>query len=255
MEGAFKSFDAECKVWRSIRHRNVVKVITTCSSPEVRALVLQYMSNGSLEKWLYSHNYCLNLLQRVSTLVDIASALEYLHHGQPEVVVHCDLKPSNILLNEDMVAHVADFGLGKILAENKEETQTRTLGTLGYIAPEYGSEGKVSAKGDIYSFGIMLLEVLTRKKPTDEMFSGELTLKQWINAWIPERMMEVVDSDLLSIEAGRDVNFLGSIVLSIMQLGLECTLESPEERVDIKEVVNKLNKIKLALLHDRTIGV
>jgi LRR receptor-like serine/threonine-protein kinase FLS2 len=135
MEGAFKSFDAECKVWRSIRHRNVVKVITTCSSPEVRALVLQYMSNGSLEKWLYSHNYCLNLLQRVSTLVDIASALVYLHHGQPEVVVHCDLKPSNILLNEDMVAHVADFGLGKILAENKEETRTRTLGTLGYIAP------------------------------------------------------------------------------------------------------------------------
>ncbi|KAK9931824.1 hypothetical protein M0R45_019084 [Rubus argutus] len=255
MEGAFKSFDAECKVWRSIRHRNVVKVITTCSSPEVRALVLQYMSNGSLEKWLYSHNYCLNLLQRVSTLVDIASALEYLHHGQPEVVVHCDLKPSNILLNEDMVAHVADFGLGKILAENKEETQTRTLGTLGYIAPEYGSEGKVSAKGDIYSFGIMLLEILTRKKPTDEMFSGELTLRQWINASIPERMMEVMDNGLLSIENGRDVNFLESIVLSIMQLGLECTLESPEERVDIKEVVNKLNKIKLALLHDRTISV
>ena len=123
------------------------------------------------------------------------------------------------------------------------------------LLTEYGSEGKVSAKGDIYSFGIMLLEILTRKKPTDEMFSGELTLKQWINAWIPERMMEVVDSDLLSIEAGRDVNFLGSIVLSIMQLGLECTLESPEERVDIKEVVNKLNKIKLALLHDRTISV
>ena len=67
-------------------------------------------------------------------LVDIASALEYLLHSQPEVVVHCDLKPSNILLNEDMVAHVVDFGLGKFLAENKEETQTRTLGTLGYIA-------------------------------------------------------------------------------------------------------------------------
>ena len=122
------------------------------------------------------------------------------------------------------------------------------------LLTEYGSEGKVSTKGDIYSFGIMLLEILTRKKPTDEMFSGELTLRQWINAWIPERMMEVVDSGLLSIEAGRDVNFLESIVLSIMQLGLECTLESPEERVDIKEVVNKLNKIKLALLHDRTIG-
>ncbi|KAM5553921.1 receptor kinase-like protein Xa21 [Rosa sericea] len=255
MEGAIKSFDAECKVWRTIRHRNVVKVITTCSSPDVRALVLEYMSHGSLEKWLYSHNYCLSLLQRVSVLIDIASALEYLHHGQSEVVVHCDLKPSNILLDEDMVAHVADFGLGKVLAENKEETQTRTLGTLGYIAPEYGSEGKVSAKGDIYSFGIMLFEILTRKKPTDELFFGELTLRQWINASIPERVIKVVDNGLLSIEGERDFNFLESIVLHIMELGLECTLESPEERVDIKEVVSKLNKIKLALFHDRTVCV
>ncbi|RXH94210.1 hypothetical protein DVH24_023894 [Malus domestica] len=135
MEGASKSFIAECKVWRAIRHRNLVKVITTCSSPEVRALVLQYMSNGSLEEWLYSRNYCLNLFQRVSLLVDVASALEYLHQGQLEPVVHCDLKPSNILLDEDMVAHVGDFGLAKILAGNKDATQTRTLGTLGYVVP------------------------------------------------------------------------------------------------------------------------
>jgi LRR receptor-like serine/threonine-protein kinase FLS2 len=68
-------------------------------------------------------------------LIDIASALEYLHNGQPETVVHCDVKPGNILFDEDMVAHVADFGLAKILAQNKQETQTRTIGTLGYIAP------------------------------------------------------------------------------------------------------------------------
>ncbi|PRQ37599.1 putative protein kinase RLK-Pelle-LRR-XII-1 family [Rosa chinensis] len=151
-----------------------------------------------------------------------------------------------------MVAHVTDFGLGKVLAENKEETQT-TLGTLGCIIPENGSEGKVSAKGDIYSFGIMLFEILTRKKPTDELFFGELTLRQWINASIPERVIEVVDSGLLSIQDGRDVNFLERIVLYIMELGLECTLESPEERVDIKEVVSKLNKIKLAIFQDRTL--
>jgi LRR receptor-like serine/threonine-protein kinase FLS2 len=135
LEGGFKSFDAECKVLRTVRHRNLVKIISTCSNPEFRALVLQYMSNGSLEKWLYSHNYCLNLVQRVCIMVDVASALEYLHNGQLESVVHCDLKPSNILLDEEMVAHVGDFGIAKILAENKDETQTRTLGTLGYIAP------------------------------------------------------------------------------------------------------------------------
>jgi LRR receptor-like serine/threonine-protein kinase FLS2 len=135
LAGAFKSFDAECKVLRTIRHRNLVKVISTCSNPEFRALVLQYMSNGSLERWLYSYNYCLNLLQRVNIMVDVASALDYLHHCLSESVVHCDLKPTNILLDEDMVAHVGDFGIAKILAENKDATQTKTLGTLGYIAP------------------------------------------------------------------------------------------------------------------------
>ena len=135
LEDAFKSFDAECKVLRALRHRNLVKVISVRSSPKFKALVLQYLSNYSLEKWLYSHNYCLNLVQRVGIMVDVASALDYLHNGQLESVVHCDLKPSNILLDEDMVAHVGDFGIAKILAENKYATQTRTIGTIGYIAP------------------------------------------------------------------------------------------------------------------------
>ncbi|WJZ98763.1 hypothetical protein VitviT2T_017271 [Vitis vinifera] len=135
LEGAFKSFEAECKVLARVRHRNLVRVISSCSNPELRAVVLQYMPNGSLEKWLYSHNYCLNLFQRVSIMVDVALALEYLHHGQSEPVVHCDLKPSNVLLDDDMVAHVGDFGIAKILVEKKSTTQTKTLGTLGYIAP------------------------------------------------------------------------------------------------------------------------
>ncbi|PQM39989.1 putative LRR receptor-like serine/threonine-protein kinase [Prunus yedoensis var. nudiflora] len=217
MEGASKSFDAECNVWRAIRHRNLVKVITSCSSPEVRALVLQYMSNGSLEKWLYSHNYCLNLLQRVSVLVDVALALEYLHHGQSELVVHCDLKPSNILLDDEMVAHVGDFGLAKILANNKDATQTRTLGTLGYISPEYGHAGIVSTRGD------------------------------WINASLADSVLEVVDIGLLKTEEGRDMNATEDIIFTIMEIGLRCSEDVPEKRMDIKDVVSQLMKIKLGL--------
>nr|XP_023888110.1 LRR receptor-like serine/threonine-protein kinase EFR [Quercus suber] len=253
LEGAFKSFDAECKVLRAFRHRNLVKVINVCSSPKFKALVLQYMSNYSLEKWLYSHNYCLNLVQRVRIMVDIASALDYLHNGQLESVVHCDLKPSNILLDEDMVAHVGDFGIAKILAENKDATQTRTIGTIGYIAPEYGSEGRVSTKCDIYSYGIILLEMITRKKPTDEMFVGELSIRQWI-ASLPDKM-EAVDDGLLRMEDGRDVTVMQTILSSILELGLRCSEELPDERLDVKDVVAKVNKIKLALLENRNKGV
>ncbi|GLT53995.1 hypothetical protein SLA2020_272290 [Shorea laevis] len=129
LEVAFKSFDAECEALRMIRHRNLVKVITTCSfsNLEFRALIMEYMSNGSLERWLYSYNYCLNLLQRVNIMVDVASALDYLHHGQSQSVVHCDLKPANILLDEDMVAHVGDFGLAKILVKIRMQHKPKLL--------------------------------------------------------------------------------------------------------------------------------
>ncbi|KAK3439106.1 hypothetical protein EUGRSUZ_C03748, partial [Eucalyptus grandis] len=196
IEGALKSFDAECDVFRMIRHRNLVKVISTCTNANLRALVLQYVPCGSLEKWLYSNNYNLDLHQRMKILVDVAMAIQYLHHGQSEPIVHCDLKPSNILLNEDLVAQVCDFGIAKILAENKLDTQTRTLGTIGYIAPEYGSEGKVSTKGDVYSFGVLLLEVITGKKPTSEMFNADISLRQWVGASIPERVLDIVDSKI-----------------------------------------------------------
>ncbi|KAK3439103.1 hypothetical protein EUGRSUZ_C03742 [Eucalyptus grandis] len=248
IEGALKSFDAECDAFRMIRHRNLVKVISTCTNANLRALVLQYVPYGSLEKWLYSSNYNLDLHQRVKIMVDVATAIEYLHHGQPEPIVHCDMKPSNILLNEDLVAQVCDFGIAKILAKNKLETQTRTLGTIGYIAPEYGSEGKVSTKGDVYSFGILLLEVITGKKPTGEMFNADVSLRQWVGAAIPERVLDIMDSKILRTRH-QDPTLLKfhSIVLLILELGLECSKDLPEERMDMKTVVVKLNKIKLSL--------
>ncbi|KAF8031358.1 hypothetical protein BT93_D0524 [Corymbia citriodora subsp. variegata] len=248
IEGALRSFDIECEVFRNIRHRNLVKVISSCTNADLRALVLQYMPNGSLEKWLYSNNYNLGLHQRVKIMVDIATAIEYLHHGQPEPIVHCDLKPSNVLLNEDLVTQVCDFGIAKILAENKLEAQTQTLGTIGYVALEYGLEGKVSTKGDIYSFGILLLEVITRKKPTNEMFNADMSLRQWIGAAIPDRVLDIVDSELLSTNyEDLTLSELKSIILSILELGLECSKDLPDERMDIETVMVKLNKIKLSL--------
>ncbi|KAM3306663.1 hypothetical protein P3S67_013533 [Capsicum chacoense] len=134
MDAAFKSFDSKCEVLCSLRHRNLVKVITSCSNLDFKALVLEYMPNGSLEKYLYSHNYFLDNKQRHSIMIDVACALEYLHHGCSLPVIHCDVKPSNVLRDEDMVAHLSDFGISKLLGEDQGELYTKTLATLGYIA-------------------------------------------------------------------------------------------------------------------------
>ncbi|KAE8680083.1 putative Leucine-rich repeat protein kinase family protein [Hibiscus syriacus] len=197
-ERAFKSFEVECEVLRQILHRNLVKIISSCCNLEFKALVLEFLPNGSLEKWLYSHNHFLDILQRLNIMIDVASALEYLHHGLTTSVVHCDIKPSNVLLDGDMVAHLSDFGISKLLGEEDSMIQTMTMATIGYMAPEYGAEGIISIKGDVYSFGILLLETFTRKRPTDEMFSDEMSLKEWVKQCLPSTLIQVVDTNLLS---------------------------------------------------------
>lgn len=139
-EGTLQSFDVECEVMCNLRHRNLVKVFSICSNQDFKALILQYMCNGSLEKLLYSHNYLLSILQRLDIMIDVASALQYLHNEYSTPVIHCDLKPSNVLIDENMVAHVSDFGIAKFLGEEESIALTKTLATIGYIAP-----------GDIFS--------------------------------------------------------------------------------------------------------
>ncbi|CAN4109812.1 unnamed protein product [Withania somnifera] len=244
VDTAFKSFDTECEVLRSLRHRNLVKVVTSCSSLDFKALVLEYMPNGSLEKYLYSHNYFLNIKQRLSIMIDVACALEYLHHGCSLPVIHCDLKPSNVLLDEDMVAHLSDFGISKLLGEDESDLYTKTLATLGYIAPEYGLDGLVSTKCDVYSYGIVLLETFTRRKPNE--FEGDLSLKQWVSYSLPEAVMNVVDANLVTPTDNRLQKEI-DVVASIMKVALDCCAESPARRTDMKDVVGKLKKIKIQL--------
>ncbi|KAG8637310.1 hypothetical protein MANES_15G107167v8 [Manihot esculenta] len=241
-EGAFKSFDAECEVMSNIRHRNLVKIISCCSNHDFKALVLDYMPNGSLENLLYSHNYFLDIHQRLDIMIDVASALEYLHHGFSRPIIHCDLKPSNVLLDANMVAHVADFGIAKLLGEGDFMTQTRTLATIGYMAPEYGSEGIVSTKGDVYSFGILLMETFTRKKPTDDMFGGGMSLKQNIQVALPDAVAEVADANLLTEE--EKFPDKKDCISSILGLAVECCVGVPDERIGITQVLSTLISIR-----------
>ncbi|PHT82928.1 hypothetical protein T459_11371 [Capsicum annuum] len=244
LDAAFKSFDTECEVLCSLRHRNLVKVITSCSNLDFKALVLEYMPNGSLEKYLYSHNYFLDTKQRLSIMIDVACALEYLHHGCSLPVIHCDLKPTNVLLDEDMVAHLSDFGISKLLDEDQGDLYTKTLATLGYIAPG-SSLRRVSTKCDVYSYGVMLLETFTRRKPNE--YEGDLSLKQWVSYSLPESLMDVVDANLVTTTGNRLQKEL-DIVASIMKVALDCCAESPARRTNMKDVVGMLQKIKIQLL-------
>ncbi|KAF3630342.1 putative LRR receptor-like serine/threonine-protein kinase EFR-like [Capsicum annuum] len=242
LDAGFKSFDTECEVLRNLRHRNLVKVITSCSNLDFKALVLESMSNGSLEKHLYSHNYFLDIRQRLSIMIDVACVLEYLHHGCSSTVIHCDLKPSNVLLDEDMVAHLSDFGISKLLGEDQCDFYIKTLATLGYIAPEYGLDGLVSTKCDVYSYGIMLLETFTRRKPNE--FDGDLNLKQWASYSLPEAVMDIVDVNLVTPQDNQKEL---DVVASIMEVALDCCAESPARRTNMKDVVGML-QIKIQLL-------
>ncbi|GFQ03475.1 LRR receptor-like serine/threonine-protein kinase fls2 [Phtheirospermum japonicum] len=250
LEGAFKSFEVECEVLRNLRHRNLCKVIGCCSNQEFKALLLEYMPCGSLERWLYSHNHFLDATQRISIMIDVACALEYLHKGYSSPVIHCDLKPSNILLDEEMNAHLCDFGIAKLLGDGESVVQTMTLATLSYIAPEYGTGGFVSVKCDIYSFGIVLLEVFTRRRPTDVIFAGDMSLRSWVKSSMPNALSDIIDPNLLTRPAGEDhgSNQTLNCLSSLIEFGLNCSVESPHERMNIKDVIAALNKIKLKLL-------
>jgi len=142
-EGAHKSFDKECKVLSRVRHRNLIKIITSYSDLQMKALIFPLMPNGSLEKWLYpdseEESGLMSLIQRLNIALDIAQGMAYLHHYCFVQVIHCDLKPSNVLLGEDMTAYLIDFGIATICFANSEDPMfisTHALkGSIGYTPP------------------------------------------------------------------------------------------------------------------------
>ncbi|PWA72124.1 protein kinase-like domain-containing protein [Artemisia annua] len=250
--GARKSFVAECEAWRNIRHRNLLKIITSCSSTDFqgndfKALVYEFMPNGSVHDWLHSSAYTskLNLLQRIHILRDVATALDYLHNRCQTTIVHGDLKPSNILLDDDMVAHVGDFGLARLLGTDlNQNSSSGVKGTIGYAPPEYGIGSEMTSCGDVYSFGILLLEVMTGKRPTDDMFKEGLSLHKFAYMALPDHVIDVIDDDAIVLQSTEaNAKKVEECLAATIKIGVSCSVDSPPQRMKIEIVVNELQRI------------
>ncbi|KAJ3677173.1 hypothetical protein LUZ60_002897 [Juncus effusus] len=261
---SMKSFTRECQVLKRIRHRNLMRIITACSLPDFKALVLPFMANGSLDRCLYSRSIELSLVQRVNICSDIAEGMAYLHHYSPVKVIHCDLKPSNVLLNDDMTALVSDFGISRLIMsvevggtasiENVGTSTANMLcGSIGYIAPEYGFGSNASSKGDVYSFGVLVLEVVTKRRPTDEMFEGGLNLHEWVRRQYHGRVESVIDPILARLVRDQipEVRRMWEVAISeLLELGILCTQETPSLRPTMLDAADDLDRLKNYLAGD-----
>ncbi|XP_074581330.1 putative LRR receptor-like serine/threonine-protein kinase At3g47570 [Curcuma longa] len=217
------------------------------------------MPNKSLDRWLHpqleddsrenQEVSNLSLVQRLNIAIDVTEALDYLHCRCNPPIVHCDLKPSNILLDEGMVAHVGDFGLAKLLPEAISRSFTDSTnsiglkGSIGYVPPEYAEGSPVSLSGDVYSFGILLLELLTGKSPVDEMFEEGLTLRRFVEM---RGAMEIVDPALLLHDNGTidRWNSVEECSTSLARIGLACTEQAPRDRMCMGDTVAQLRAVK-----------
>ncbi|XP_042380232.1 putative receptor-like protein kinase At3g47110 [Zingiber officinale] len=261
--GSSQSFIAECEALSRIRHRNLdlIKIITCCSSIDLngddfKALVFEFMPNKSLDRWLHpnleeAHHQNarnLRLTEMLNIGIDVAEALDYLHNNCKPPVVHCDLKPSNILLDEEMVAHVGDFGLSKFLPEGMSRcladrsNSFGLRGTIGYVLPEYGEGSPVSTSGDVYSFGVLLMELLSGKSPLDDMFKDGLNLHTLVET---RGVLEIVDPASLLRENGTNsLNSIEECWISLARIGLACTKRMPGDRMHMSDVVAHLRSLR-----------
>uniref|UniRef100_M4DCU7 non-specific serine/threonine protein kinase n=2 Tax=Brassica campestris TaxID=3711 RepID=M4DCU7_BRACM len=257
-----KSFVTECESLKDIRHRNLVKLLTACSSTDFqgndfRALVYELMPNGSLDMWLHPEEVeeirrpsrALTLFERLNIAVDVISVLEYLHVYCHEPIAHCDLKPSNVLLDKDLTGHVSDFGIARMLMKLdqgslfNQQSSVGVRGTIGYAAPEYGMGGQPSIYGDMYSFGVLLLEMFTGKRPTDELFGGNVTLNSYIKLAFPERVLDIADNSILN--SSLRVGFpLGECLTLVLEVGLKCCEETLKNRLATSEARKDLILIR-----------
>ncbi|KQK03573.1 receptor-like serine/threonine-protein kinase At1g78530 [Brachypodium distachyon] len=248
-----RGFERELDTMGDIKHRNIVPLCGYYAAPHFNLLIYELMPNGSLDAILHAGKdqdqqeaekkkraVKLDWPVRYKIALGVARGLAYLHHDCIPHVIHRDIKSSNILLDHNMEARVSDFGLATLMKPNESHVTTVVAGTFGYLAPEYFETGRATTKGDVYSYGVVLLELLTGKRPTDESFLENGTrLVTWVKETMEEKREEhAVDETLPSFPA-EEVKF-------VFTVAEKCLESDPRDRPTMAQVAKMLEQAKLA---------
>ncbi|KAM1087468.1 hypothetical protein EV1_013010 [Malus domestica] len=230
-------FLTEVKLITSVQHKNLVRLIGCCSDGPQRLLVYEYMKNRSLDLIIYGKSgQFLKWSTRFQIIVGVARGLQYLHEDSPLRIIHRDIKASNILLDDKFQPRIGDFGLARFFPEDQAYLSTAFAGTLGYTAPEYAIRGELSEKADIYSFGVLVLEIISGRRNTDLTLSSEMQ-------YLPEyawKLFETANVINLIDPKMKEDGYVERDVLQAIQVAFLCLQPHANLRPPMSEVVAML---------------
>ncbi|QCD92024.1 leucine-rich repeat family protein [Vigna unguiculata] len=239
------SFRAEVKILSNIRHKNIVKLLCCISNEDSMLLVYEYLENRSLDRWLHNKDksstvsvsvdhFVLDWPKRLKIAIGVAHGLCYMHHDCFPPIVHRDVKTSNILLDAQFNAKVADFGLARMLMKPGDlATMSSVVGSFGYMAPEYVQTTRVSEKIDVFSFGVVLLELTTGKEANYGDEHSSLAEWAWRHIIVGSKIEELLDNDFM------DPSYTNEMC-SVFKVGVLCTSTLSANRPSMKEVLHML---------------
>ncbi|CAN1344964.1 Systemin receptor SR160 [Linum perenne] len=239
-----REFTAEMETIGKIKHRNLVPLLGYCKVGEERLLVYEYMKYGSLEDVLHDHRRrdgkILDWNTRRKIAIGAARGLAFLHHNCIPHIIHRDMKSSNVLLDENLEARVSDFGMARMMSVMDTHLSVSTLaGTPGYVPPEYYQSFRCSVKGDVYSYGVVLLELLTGKRPTDSEDFGDNNLVGWVKQHAKMKITDVFDPELMKEDPGLVIE-----LLEHLKVASACLDDRPWRRPTMIQVMAMFKEIQ-----------